>query len=240
MRILVVSDIHANLAALEAVLGDAGGCDAIWHLGDVVGYGPDPDAVVDRLRALGAVGVRGNHDAAALGGREIEAFNPAARLAMEWTRRTIQPATRQWLEELPAQRVEGGVTLVHGSPRDPIWEYVDSVSVARSSLQVLTTSWCLHGHTHVPAVFRDDDGRVTLLDPPAGSPLQLDARRVMANPGSVGQPRDGNPAASYMTLDTERLGLRWHRVSYDIARTQAAMKAADLPEWLIRRLQDGV
>src|SRR5690349_25048881 len=126
MRVAVLSDIHSNLPALDAVLAAAGGVDAIWQLGDVVGYGPDPDGVVARLQERGAVGVRGNHDAAALGGSEIEWFNPDARRAMEWTRSTISDDTRAWLEALPEHRSEAGCELVHGSPREPLWEYITS------------------------------------------------------------------------------------------------------------------
>src|SRR4051794_11918914 len=123
MLAAVLSDIHANLAALEAVLGAMPSVDEVWQLGDVVGYGPDPDAVVGRLREAGARGVRGNHDAAALGGPEIEAFNVDARHAMEWTRSVIDDATKTWLAALPERLEREGCTLVHGSPRDPIWEY---------------------------------------------------------------------------------------------------------------------
>ncbi len=177
MRIAVFSDIHANLVALDAALESLGTVDAVWHLGDVVGYGPEPDAVVERLREVGARGVKGNHDAAAGGGNEIEYFNPDARKAMEWTRRVISPATREWLSALPEQLVQDDFTLVHGSPRDPTWEYVISTPVARASLSVLRTSYCLHGHTHVPLVFRDDDGRIEALAPSDGSSLRLDGRR---------------------------------------------------------------
>ena len=153
MRIAVLSDIHSNLVALDAVLAHAGTVDGVWHLGDVVGYGPDPDAVVARLEAVGAVGVRGNHDAAALGGDEIDYFNPEARAAMEWTRRHVTPATLAWLRALPERRTEDEVTLVHGSPRDPTWEYVTSERVARASVAALTTRHGLHGHTHVPVAW---------------------------------------------------------------------------------------
>src|SRR5262245_44549422 len=129
MRIAVLSDVHANLPALEAVLADAGRVDAIWQLGDVVGYGPDPDGVVDRLRDAGATGVRGNHDAAACGGDEIEWFNPEARRAMEWTRRAISDSSIEWLSGLPDRRTEGNAELVHGSYREPLWEYVTSESI---------------------------------------------------------------------------------------------------------------
>ena len=165
MRIAVLSDIHSNIVALEAVLAHLGSVDAVWHLGDVVGYGPEPDAVVERLAAIGATGVRGNHDAAATGGREIEYFNPEARSAMEWTRRRITDATRQWLAALPERRLAGDVTLVHGSPRDPIWEYVTSPSIARAGIEVMTTTLGLHGHTHVPVAFVITDGRLEAIVP---------------------------------------------------------------------------
>src|SRR5215210_3454966 len=226
MRVAVLSDIHANLVALDAVLDAAGSVDAVWHLGDVVGYGPDPDAVVARLTSVGAVGVRGNHDAAACGGDEIEWFNPEARAAMEWTRRTISAETRGWLEALPERVVDGDFTLVHGSPRDPTWEYVTSVPIARANLEVLTTRYGLHGHTHVPIVYREDDGRVEAVSPGPGSRVTLDGKRSLINPGSVGQPRDGDPAASYLVLDSAAGTCSWHRVAYDVGSVQAAMTAA--------------
>jgi predicted phosphodiesterase len=240
MRIVVLSDIHSNLVALDAVLSSAGTVDAIWQLGDVVGYGPDPDRVVARLRELGTIGVRGNHDAAAAGGPEIDWFNPDARSAMEWTRGTIRPETRAWLAELPEQRIEGEFTLVHGSPRDPTWEYVTSLPVARANLAVLTTRHGLHGHTHVPICWRENDGRVEAISPGNGSSLDLDDRPVLLNPGSVGQPRDGDAAAAYMLLDTDARRCTWTRVSYDVAAVQKAMTAAGLPERLVARLSYGI
>jgi len=242
VRIAVLSDIHANLVALDAVLDALGAVDAIWQLGDVVGYGPEPDAVVDRLRERGAVGVRGNHDAAALGGPEIEYFNPDARRAMEWTRRTIGPATRRWLAALPERLIEAPFTLVHGSPRDPIWEYVTTAPVARRNLEALETPWGLHGHTHLPSVFRDDDGRTELLTPSDRSSLDLDERRLLVNPGSVGQPRDGDPRASalILELDGEVVTATWHRVAYHIAATQARMRRFGLPSRLVERLDYGL
>src|SRR5258705_4804161 len=131
MRVAVLSDIHANLVALDAVISAVGSVDAVWHLGDVVGYGPDPDGVVERLASIGAIGVRGNHDAAAVGDIDVEWFNPDARAAMEWTRRRISERTRAWLIALPESRVEGEFSLAHGSPRDPIWGDVVSLPVAR-------------------------------------------------------------------------------------------------------------
>jgi diadenosine tetraphosphatase ApaH/serine/threonine PP2A family protein phosphatase len=240
MRIAVVSDVHSNIVALDAVLGALGTIDALWHLGDVVGYGPDPDAVVARLVEAGAIGVRGNHDAAALGGPEIDWFNPDARRAMEWTRATITPGTRAWLAALPQRHVEGELTLVHGSPRDPTWEYITSVPLARANLAVLATRICLHGHTHIPVAFREIDGRVEIIGPTAGSSLAIGEDRLLINPGSVGQPRDGVPTASYLVLDTDRQTVRWERVEYDIGAVQAAMTAVSLPPALVARLAFGL
>lgn len=240
MRIAVLSDIHANLPALDAVLQAAGDVDAVWHLGDVVGYGPDPDGVVDRLREIGAVGVRGNHDAAACGGPEIEWFNPEARRAMEWTRRAISLATAAWLAALPERLSTDGCLLVHGSPREPLWEYVTSVSVARSNLETFAEPIGLHGHTHMPIAWVEEDGRVEALGPRRGPSLELRGRRALLNPGSVGQPRDGIPTASFMILDPAGGEASWHRVAYDIAAVQEAMAGAGLPASLRARLSVGL
>jgi predicted phosphodiesterase len=240
VRIAVLSDIHANLPALDAVLADAGPVDAVWHLGDVVGYGPDPNGVVDRLRAVGAIGVRGNHDSAAIGDLEIEDFNAEARAAMVWTRGQIGAATREWLAGLPLRREERGLTLVHGSPRDPTWEYILSAPVARANLAAFDTPHCLHGHTHVPIVFRVAAAGMETLEPRSGAVLSLDVRRALLNPGSVGQPRDGIPDSSYLVLDLAAGEASWHRVAYDIGSVQAAMREARLPRPLIDRLSLGL
>jgi len=240
MRALVLSDVHANITALDAVLDAAPATDEVWVLGDVVGYGPEPDAVVDRLRELGAFGVRGNHDAAALGGDEIESFNVDARRAMEWTRTVISDGTRAWLAALPERLVRGDWTLVHGSPRDPIWEYVTSTPVARAAFLDLDTPHCLHGHTHVPMGYLEEDGTLETMSPGAGSRLELGARRGLLNPGSVGQPRDGIPASSWLVLDTDAATATWHRTAYDIATVQAAMDALRLPPRLVERLAYGL
>jgi diadenosine tetraphosphatase ApaH/serine/threonine PP2A family protein phosphatase len=240
MRVAVLSDIHANLAALDAVIASFGTVDAVWHLGDVVGYGPEPDGVVERLAAIGAVGVRGNHDAAALGGDEIEWFNTDARRAMEWTRRRITPTTRDWLASLPERHTDGDFSLIHGSPREPIWEYIVSVPIARANLALLATPFGLYGHTHQPMVFVEQDGRVEQIAPGEGSTFALDGRRALVNPGSVGQPRDGIPTASYLVLDTEGRRCTWHRTPYDIPAVQAAMRDAGLPVRLVDRLTYGL
>ena len=240
MRIAVVSDVHGNLVALDAVLAHAGPVDAVWHLGDIVGYGPDPNGVVARLSGLGAVGVRGNHDAAAVGGPEIEQFNPEARAAMEWTRGAITDVTRDWLRAQPQRREEDEVSLVHGSPRDPTWEYLTTATIARGSFEAMTTTHGLNGHTHIPVAFVLDAGRIAAVRPSDGQQVSLTGTRTLLNPGSVGQPRDGDPAASYLILDPEAGTAIWHRVRYDVPMVQAAMTAAGLPRRLAERLAHGV
>ena len=239
MRIAVISDIHSNLVALDAVLARIGSVDALWHLGDVVGYGPEPDGVVERLIAAGALGVRGNHDAAACGGMEIDWFNPEARAAMEWTRTAISETTRAWLAALPLRRTEASFTLVHGSPRDPMWEYVTTAALARAGLSAITTEHGLHGHTHVPIAFTQVDGRMRTLAPRAGNTVALGEGRTLLNPGSVGQPRDHDPRASYLILDLEAGTATWGRAAYDIEAVMTAMLAAGLPMRLAERLRVG-
>ena len=239
MRVAVLSDIHANLVALDAVLATVGAVDAVWHLGDVVGYGPDPDGVVERLRGLAAVGVAGNHDLAAVGGDQIAWFNPDARAAMEWTRRRISPETKRWLADLPARYRAADFSLVHGSERDPVWEYVTSVPVARANLAVLQTRFGLHGHTHLPMAWAERDGRVKAISPGPDSTFQLTADRALLNPGSVGQPRDGDPRAAWLELDTDESTARYHRIPYDAVAAGAAILDAGLPTALAERLQIG-
>jgi len=240
MRVAVLSDIHSNLAALDAVLEDLGIVDAVWVLGDIVGYGPEPDAVVARLREVDAVAVRGNHDAAALGQLDASAFNDDARTAVEWTAAALSAGTRDWLDALPERREVGDFTLVHGSPRDPLWEYLYSVPVARRNFGAFTTPHCLVGHTHVPLVFRDEDGSVETVEPRHGSTLTLDERRTILNPGGVGQPRDGDPRACAMLLETGGGGVEWRRIEYPVDRTQERMRAVGLPVRLVNRLSHGL
>jgi predicted phosphodiesterase len=243
MRIAVLSDIHANLVALETVLAAVGPVDRVWHLGDVVGYGPEPDAVVERLAELDAIGVRGNHDLAATTGDGLEWFNPEARAAIEWTAARISDATRRWLADQPETRVEMGFVLVHGSLRDPTWEYLVDADDAGPSLARLADHGVergLFGHTHLPTTFQlVDDGRIRTTRPGAGVELALDGRPVLANPGSVGQPRDGDPAAGAMILDLEADTATWQRVPYDVGSVQASIRAAGLPERLAARLAWG-
>ena len=241
MRIAVLSDIHANLPALDAVVAAAGAIDAWWHCGDVVGYGPHPNEVVARLRELDAVGVMGNHDAAALGPPIIEWFNPYAAEAALWTRRTLTEDARAWLAALPEQVVVDGWTIVHGSARDPLQEYVTSPSVALATMRHVPTRTTLYGHTHVPKAWRADETMQVVED--GGSigagPLALEGGLWLLNPGSVGQPRDGDRRAAGMVLDTGAGTATWLRVAYPIAATQAAIRRAGLPERLAARLDVG-
>ncbi len=239
MRIAVLSDIHANLVALDAVIASFDRVDAVWHLGDVVGYGPDPDGVIERLRTVVATGVQGNHDAAALGGAEIDWFNPAARTAIEWTRGTICAASRTWLAELPVRRMEGEFTLVHGSPRDATWEYVTSTRAALENLAFMETRHGLNGHTHRPIAFVETHEGMDERVPSEGGRVTLDEGRMLLNPGSVGQPRDGSPDASYLVIDLADRSCTWHRAPYDVRRVQDAMRTVGLPRMLIERLSVG-
>jgi diadenosine tetraphosphatase ApaH/serine/threonine PP2A family protein phosphatase len=240
VRVAVLSDIHANLVALDAVLGAVPSVDEVWQLGDIVGYGPHPDEVVARLRDIGARGVRGNHDAAAIGRLDTDTFNVDARHAIEWTRTVIAPETGTWLASLPERLEREGFTLVHGSPRDPIWEYVTSTPVARAGIAAMQTPAGLHGHTHVPIAFVEDDGHLETMSPGAGSSLAFDGRRVLVNPGSVGQPRDGIPTASWLLLDTDAGTATWQRTAYEVVAVQRAMEAVGLPERLVARLAYGL
>lgn len=242
MRIAVLSDIHSNLVALEAVLAAVGSVDAVWVLGDSVGYGPEPDGVVERLVDVGAVAVAGNHDAAAVGTADLGWFNPDARAAIEWTQRRISAATRAWLAELPTVVTEPPATLVHGSLREPLWEYITSGAEAGPNLRLLAERRLglgFHGHTHIPVLWRRTGEELELHRVADGTVIALDERLVLANPGSVGQPRDGDPRASYLVYDTDRAELAWHRVAYDVGATQALMRRAGLPQWLVERLALG-
>jgi len=240
MRIAVLSDIHGNVPALEAVLAAIGSFDALWQLGDIVGYGPQPDETGATLVARDAGGVRGNHDAAALGLIDAGAFNDDARTAVQWTAAQLSDGSKAWLTALPERVEQHGFTLAHGSPRDPIWEYVYSTSTARANFAVLGTKHAIIGHTHVPLVFREVDGQVEMLAPGDGSRLVLDERRTILNPGSVGQPRDGDPRACAMTLDTDSGEVAWYRVPYPIEETQRRMREAGLPPRLVVRLSHGL
>lgn len=258
MRVLIISDIHANLPALETVLADAQrrGFDEVWCLGDVVGYGPDPNGCVERLVALGpqlTINLAGNHDYAVLGKQiNVEDFNPEAQRAVLWTRNQLTASSLAYLDTLPGEATRrGDFTLVHGSPRDPVWEYVLSARIARENFEETSDFiCCLVGHTHVPTMFsyrieqRDGQpiGRCTqhrLTPGPPDLRLMYDQARLIVNPGSVGQPRDHDPRASYVLLDIETRRWNYLRIEYPVEQTQHRMLAAGLPERLINRLSFG-
>jgi len=242
MRVLVISDVHANLEALDAVLADAGEFERIWSLGDLVGYGPQPNECIERLREFEHVAIAGNHDWGALGKLDLAEFNVDARQANLWTREQLAPRSWAFLDSLPEVLVEGEYTLAHGSPRHPIWEYIVYASVACLNFEHYGTRTCLVGHTHLPAIFvgPDDEGEDCQVVPPlVGGAVELGEERYIINPGSVGQPRDGDSRAAYLTLDAESGTIEHRRVAYDIEAVQARMREVALPPRSIARLEYG-
>jgi len=244
MRYLILSDIHANLAAFEAVLSHAAldTIDRVWCLGDVVGYGPCPNECISRLQELPEhVCVAGNHDWAAISRIGIAEFNPSAQVACRWTGEELTEENMVYLASLPTRVVEGECTLVHGSPREPIWEYIIYPSTAQLNFQFFDTRLCFVGHTHAPAIFREETSshKFEISIPVPGAPIPLDRERLIINPGSVGQPRDGDPRASYMIFDPEASSIEYQRVTYDVSSTQRLMTERGLPESLVNRLDFG-
>ena len=243
MRYLIISDIHANFVAFETVLDDAGEFDKVWCLGDLVGYGPAPNECIEKLQSFDHLCVAGNHDWAVLGRLALEDFNPDAQESCRWTQAQLTPDNREYLDGLPTTLIEEGFTLVHGSPRQPVWEYVLYPSVASPNFNHFGTQFCLVGHTHVPIIFQltiQEFGEYCeLVQPSLNVPMPLDKDRLIINPGSVGQPRDSDSRASYAILDMEHLTIEYRRVPYSIKKTQQRMKEAKLPERLIERLAFG-
>lgn len=242
MRILVISDLHANYTALEAVLEDAGTVDETWCLGDMVGYGPDPNAVVELVREIPSLTcLLGNHDVALTGKIPFEAFNGDARRTLEYHERVLSADNMEFLRSLPSiAKVRGDATIVHGSPRDSVWEYILNTLSARLNFDHFTTPWCFVGHSHLQCMFQLDQqtDRVNLRQMRVGEPIQLEPR-LIANPGSVGQPRDRDPRAAYAIYDPEQNYWEFHRVVYDIEDVQGRMRLANLPERHILRLASG-
>lgn len=239
MRIAIVSDIHANLAAFEAVLAHAEPVDAIWCLGDTVGYGPFPNECIALLRSHEHRAVAGNHDLAACGRMGTEEFNDAAAQAAHWTAEQLSTASRAFIEELPMVVVEGDFTLVHGSLRWPEWEYLLLSEQAQAQFELQGTPYSIVGHSHLPFVCEQVAPAPTLRPAIDGERVVLGERKLIFNPGGVGQPRDGDPRASYALYDSDARAVTYHRVGYDIESTQRAMEAARLPSWLIERLTYG-
>ncbi|HEX5690834.1 MAG TPA: metallophosphoesterase family protein [Roseiflexaceae bacterium] len=243
MRVLIVSDVHSNIVALETVLAVAGSYDQVWNLGDTIGYGPRPNECVEALRHS-TVLIAGNHDLASLGKVNLADFNPDARTANIWNGEQLNAENRTLLESLPPrQDVDSRFLAVHASPREPVWEYLLTLDQARDNFALFTTQVCLIGHSHVPLIFRKSaDGRHEgPFLPDAGETLELrDGVRYFVNPGSVGQPRNQDPRAAYAILDTDAGTIEFQRIEYDIAQTQRQMQAANLPSALIRRLEYGM
>ena len=244
MRCAIIGDIHANLAAFLAVLEDMQRqreVERIWCLGDVVGYGPDPHECIELLRQTDHLCVAGNHDWASTGKISTAEFNPDAAAACQWTAKHLSAADVVYLDKLPQVIVEDDFTLVHGSPREPIWEYVISASTARENFAFFNSKYCLVGHSHVPLVFgQNENGDFTAGRLQANIGLALGRDRMIINPGSVGQPRDGDPHASYAIYDTESRQVRLYRVDYDISLTQDRMVERGLPMRLVARLSYGM
>ncbi|MBM4425309.1 MAG: metallophosphoesterase family protein [Chloroflexi bacterium] len=241
MRVLIISDIHANLVALETVLKDAEGLyEAVWCMGDLVGYGPNPNECVERVRALpNLTCLTGNHDKAAIGEIDISAFNLDARLAINWTQQTLTPESREYLVTRPERVLHNNYTLVHASPRQPVWEYILDRHTARQNFAHFDTPYCVVGHTHIPIMYLDSEGEAVECRPNYDEILAFNSERLIVNPGSVGQPRDSNPDAAYALLETDNDHWEYRRVSYDIAETQRRMAANNLPARLVARLQKG-
>ena len=244
MRYAIIADIHANLAAFTAVLIDIehrGEAEEIWCLGDIVGYGPDPHQCIELLRQTNHVCVAGNHDWAAIGKVDTAEFNPDAAEVCRWTAQQLTPEDIQYLKSLPQVIQKGDFTLVHGSPREPIWEYLLSTSIARENFAYFKSRFCLVGHSHVPLVFKySGTGACSFNQFSTSIGLALAKNRLIINPGAVGQPRDGNPRASYAIYDSKTRLVRLYRVPYDISITQARMVKYNLPMRLIARLSHGV
>jgi predicted phosphodiesterase len=242
MRVAICSDIHGNRQAFEAVIAAAEleRADELWCLGDLVGYGADPDACVALADAHCTVCLAGNHDLAVVDVLSLEEFSRGAALAARWTRDVIRPDTRDFLLSLAPKGSADGVGLFHASPRDPVWEYVLSGLTAELCFDATDFRVSLIGHSHVALSFHRPEG-----EPASGSTrregteLDLGAGEWLVNPGSTGQPRDGDPRAAWLTLDTERWTATWRRAEYDIAGAQAAIRAAGLPDSLAERLQYG-
>ncbi|MBA3844213.1 MAG: metallophosphoesterase family protein [Actinobacteria bacterium] len=242
MRIAIFSDIHANLHALEAVLADIDreGVDELWCLGDVVGYGPRPNECVDLIRARADLCLCGNHDLAVLGSIDIAEFSGDAAAAARWTQLELGDNQAAWLRGLAPSGARGGADLFHGSPRDPIWDYVLSEEVARACLEVTTAPVVLVGHSHVALALSLLDGQVAGGLAPAATDIDLASARWLLNPGSVGQPRDGDPRAAWLLIDEGARRGTFCRVPYPIEQTQSEIRDRGLPAALAARLPHGI
>ncbi len=242
MRIAVISDVHANLTALDAVLTDIAleQPDELWCLGDIVGYGPRPNECCALVAERAAFSLCGNHDLAVVGTLDLDDFAGDAGVAARWTRGVLAETNLTWLAGLSPKGSRDGVELFHASARDPVWEYVLSERAAILSLTATTAPLVLVGHSHIPLAIGRDDHGVAGGVAPAGTTVELANARWLLNPGSVGQPRDGDPRAAWLLLDPAAGTAHFRRVAYDVERTQAEMTGAGLPKTLAARLAHGL
>lgn len=242
MHVAVLSDIHGNRHAFEAVLDDvaASGAQTIWCLGDLVGYGADPNDCIALAREHCDVCLAGNHDLAVTGELALDEFSRGAAVAAEWTTEVLAPEHLEFLSTLRPTGAAAGIGLFHASPRDPIWEYVLSALLAELCLDAQEHQICLIGHSHVALSFVRPEGRPATGEPRrGGDKLDVSSGEWLLNPGSVGQPRDGDPRAAWLLLDTDAGTAEWRRVEYDVSGAAAAIRAARLPDSLAERLQYG-
>ncbi|HEX7278151.1 MAG TPA: metallophosphoesterase family protein [Solirubrobacterales bacterium] len=245
MRVAVLSDIHSNRHALEAVFGavEEAGVDQIWCLGDMVGYGAEPDACTALIRERCTACLVGNHDLALLGAIDISTFSETAAAAVEWTRANVRDETLEFLGSLDPAASQNGVGLFHGSPRDPVWEYVLSADQAEAGLEAQEERIGLIGHSHIALFFfrapGSRPGYAQGAQAGDGAEADVSEGEWLLNPGSVGQPRDGDPRAAWLELDTERWLARYHREPYDIEGAASAILSAGLPSVLAERLEVG-
>jgi predicted phosphodiesterase len=242
MRYAILADIHANLVALTAVLKDIdeqGNIDEIWCLGDIVGYGPEPTECIRMVQERKIVCISGNHDLGVTGQLELDFFNPAAAQACRWTMEKLNPVDIRYLEDLPKTLKKGQFTLAHGSPREPSTEYILTAAIAERNFDYFDTQYCLVGHTHIPEAYKKEEAGAApiALVPEIG--LVMIEHRIIINPGAVGQPRDGDPRASYGIYESEGQMFRLHRIEYDVRATQDKMVAVGLPIQLVARLEEG-
>jgi predicted phosphodiesterase len=243
LRVAVITDIHANRHAFEAVLAeiDREGAEQVWCLGDLVGYGAEPDACVELARDRAAVCLAGNHDLAVTGALGIDEFSRGAAISAKWTREVIDERNLAFLRELDPAGEQDGIGLYHGSPRDPVWEYVLSARLAELCLDAADQRVSLIGHSHIAVAFARGGPEEDAFVAPAGAGASADVAEGewLLNPGSVGQPRDGDARAAWLMLDTSAERAEWRRTEYDIAGAAAAIRAAGLPDSLAERLGYG-
>ncbi len=241
MKNLVISDIHANIEAFKSVVEKAKGFDSVWCLGDIVGYGPDPDACINLLKTLPNLScVLGNHEAAILGDMDARLFNQEAKSSLDWQREHITHENTNFLKNLPEKISQSGCLLVHGSPRYPVWEYILDPFVARANFDHFIENYCFVGHSHQGLICRWDSSREKMdWNSQVNGHVYKMKPRMILNPGSVGQPRDNDPRASYGIFDDELMSWEVCRVEYSFETTQQKINDLKLPGKNAQRLAGG-